>query len=185
MRCFDSSENSFSVTVAALEISLFWQQSICWGEDSSVLSVCCYQQGWDTSHSVLNGVSNAVALGFCKEWGEGSIKGIRSDKLTDLHRKHRAREATGESELDLTICWESLTQEKTFTQMVCSLKMLLTKIAPTFNTEQLWSKWLIRSTSVSVGHWLSEVLFASASHSTDKGTACATISQKMILPWTW
>lgn len=103
--CNDSFDSSFSVTVAALKVSLFWQQSICWGEDSSVLFVCCYQQGWDTCHSVLNGVPNVVALGFCKEWGERSIRGIRSDKLTDLHRKHWAWEAIGESELDLTICW--------------------------------------------------------------------------------
>lgn len=154
MRCFDSSENSFSVTLAALEVSLFWQQSICWGEDTSVLFVCCYQQGWDTSHSVLNGVSNAVALGFCNEWGERSIRGIRPDKLTDLHRKHRAWEAAGESELDLTFCWWSLIQEKTFGLQP---KMLSTKIGPTFNIEQVWSKLLIGSTSVSVWHWLSKV----------------------------
>lgn len=53
----------------------------------------------------LSRVSPAVASGICKEWAERSIRGIRWDKLTDLHRKHRAPESTRESELDSAICW--------------------------------------------------------------------------------
>ena len=64
--------------------SLFWQQPICWGEDSTAICICCYQQGWDTSFLRLNGVANAMALGFCKEWRERSIGGISSDQISSL-----------------------------------------------------------------------------------------------------
>lgn len=136
---------------------LFWQQLIC-GERTAVVYVCCYQQGWHTSCLRLNGVSNAVALGICKEWGKEEHQ---RDQIRSAHWSTQEKQSMGTHQGVLaSSCignllikldwWEKAQNILSFPLKKWNRKKIMEKLI-----DYLWSKWLIRcgaSTSVSIWH---------------------------------
>lgn len=74
--------------------SLFWQQSIYWGEHGSGVCVCCCQQDWDTSLPRLTRVASGASASICKEWGErGASEG--SAQIRSAHWSTQETQSMG------------------------------------------------------------------------------------------